>query len=112
MEVGPWLGAQASHPPPLLETVQLGDAVADPMRQMRLREHAWGAVWRSPALDEAKLEEWLRRTAERAKEEELPRRTAQSARQALVCISPKKAMGVGALRSSDVARLPDEAAQE
>ena len=36
----------------------------------------------------------------------------QSVRQALLAISARKAMGVDALRSSDVARLPDVAVQQ
>ena len=48
--------APPPSPPAMLETAQLGDAVADPVRQMRLRERTSGAVWRSPAFDEAKLE--------------------------------------------------------
>ncbi|CAK0881441.1 unnamed protein product, partial [Prorocentrum cordatum] len=98
--------------PAQLETLQLEEAVADPMKQMQIREDHWTAVWRSRSFDETKLQRWLARTARRAQEEELPPLTLPQVKQTLASLSPKKAMGADALRSSDVARLPDESVQQ
>ena len=92
-----------------LETVQPGAIVANPRHQMMLRADRWDAVWSSPTFDESKLQSWLERTASRAREEELDPHDVPGVRRALQAISAKKAMGVDALRSSDVSRLPDEA---
>ncbi|CAK0841289.1 unnamed protein product, partial [Prorocentrum cordatum] len=79
---------------------------------MKLRKDRWDAVWSSPTFDEAKLRDWLVKTASRASEEELEAHGVLSTRQALQSISAKKAMGVDAPRSSDTSRPPDEAIRD